>query len=182
MSPEPQNPAQIVQLLQQMEAYSRAYAAPLPMEEDAKTTWSGIGFRIAEHHFVAPMEYVREIMKFPALSVVPGSKDWVRGIANIRGNLLPIFDLQGFLSKSPSAIKRETRVLSIAREKLAAGLIVDEIYGMKYFDQENYDAQMQHDVQWNEYFKGGYELDGDRWVVFNMSKLVESRDFLNVAV
>lgn len=182
MSFEPQNPGQIVQLLQQMESNSRAHAAPLPLEEDIKAMWSGIGFRIAEHHFVAPMEYVREIMKYPVVSQVPGSKEWVRGIANIRGNLLPIFDLQGFLGQLLTPIKRETRVLSIAKDKLAAGLVVDEIYGMKYFDQESFDARMAHDVEWKEYFNGGYEIEGENWVVFNMKLLVDNRDFLNVSV
>ena len=182
MSFEPQNPGQIIQLLQDMESHSRANAAPLPLEEDVKTMWSGIGFRIAEHRFVAPMEYVREIMKYPSVSQVPGSKEWVRGIANIRGNLLPIFDLQGFLGQLLTPVRRETRVLTIAKDKLTAGLIVDEIYGMKYFDQESYDARMQHDVKWKEYFNGGYTLDNDNWVVFNMKLLVESKDFLNVSV
>ncbi len=181
MSFEPQNSQQIIQLLQDMEAYSRKHAAPLPMEDSVKSLWSGIGFRVADHKFVVPMEFVREIMKYPVTSQVPGSKEWVRGIANIRGNLLPVFDLQGFLGKKLTPIRRETRILSIARDKLSAGLIVDEIYGMKYFDQSAYKADMGHDVKWKNYFSGGYELDGDSWVVFNMKQLVESRDFLNVA-
>jgi len=182
MSFEPQNPGQIIQLLQNMESDSRAHAAPLPLEEDIKSVWSGIGFRIEEHRFVAPMEYVREIMKYPAVSQVPGSKEWVRGIANIRGNLLPVFDLKGFLEQMMTPVKRETRILTIARDKINAGLIVDEIYGMKYFDQEQYDAQMRHDVKWNEYLSGGYEQDGENWVIFNLKQLIESREFLNVAV
>lgn len=181
MSFEPQNPHQIIQLLQQMEAHSRNNAAPLPMEDDIRSLWSGIGFRIAEHKFVVPMEFVREIMKYPRISQVPGSKEWVRGIANIRGNLLPVFDLQGFLGEKLTPIRRETRILSITKDKLNAGLIVDEIYGMKYFDQLNFDAKMGHEVKWKNYFKGGYELDGENWVVFNIQQLVDSRDFLNVA-
>ena len=182
MNFEPQNPAEIIQLLQEMEAWSRANAAPLPLEEEIKTVWSGIGFRIGKHRFVAPMQHVREIMKYPQVSQVPGSKEWVRGIANIRGNLLPIFDLQGFLSQAITPVRRETRILAIARDKLNAGLIVDEIYGMKHFDQELFDAGMQYDVQWHSYMQGGYDINGESWVVFNLNKLIESQDFLNVAL
>lgn len=181
MSFEPQNSQQIVQLLQQMEEYSRNNAAPLPMKESVKSLWSGIGFRIAQHKFVVQMDFVSEIMKYPAISQVPGSKEWVSGIANIRGNLLPVFDLQGFLGKKLTPIRRETRVLSIAKNTLSAGLVVDEIYGMKYFDQSNFVAKMGHEVTWKNYLSGGYELNGENWVVFNMQRLVESRDFLNVA-
>jgi len=182
MSFEPQNSGQIIQLLLQMEAYSQSHAAPLPLEEDIKSVWSGIGFRIADYRFIAPIEYVREIMKYPVVSLVPGSKEWVRGIANIRGNLLPIFDLQGFLGQLATPIKRETRILAIAKDKLSAGLIVDEIYGMKYFDQEYFNARMGHDVKWQKYFSGGFELDGENWVVFDLKRLIENKDFLNVAI
>ncbi|MCU7799230.1 MAG: chemotaxis protein CheW [gamma proteobacterium symbiont of Lucinoma myriamae] len=181
MSQEPQNPQQIIQLLQQMEEYSQSNAAPLPLEENVKNLWSGIGFRIGDYNFVVPMEFVREIMKYPAVSQVPGSKEWVRGIANIRGNLLPIFDLQGFLGELLTPIRRETRVLSIAREQLNAGLIVDEIYGMKYFDQTNFDPKIGRNAKWQNYYRGGYKLDGENWIIFNMQQLIESRDFLNVA-
>ena len=181
MSLEPQNPQQIIQLLRQMEEYSQKKSAPLPLEEDLKSLWSGIGFRIAEHHFVVPMEFVTEIMKYPIVSQVPGSKEWVRGIANVRGNLLPIFDLQGFLGKLLTPIKRETRVLSIAKDQLSAGLIVDEIYGMKYFDQTHFDPKMGYDTKWQNYYRGGYKLGSENWVIFNIQQLVESRDFLNVA-
>ncbi len=178
---QPKNTQQIIRLLQQMEEYSRNNAAPLPLNEEVRTLWSGIGFRIAQHHFVVSMDFVREIMKYPSVSQVPGSKEWVRGIANVRGNLLPIFDLQGFLGKVLTPVKRETRVLSIARDKLSAGLIVDEIYGMKYFDQSLFDAHIGRDMKWSDFFSGGYEVDGKNWMVFNMQQLVESRDFLNVA-
>jgi len=177
---QPQSAQQIIQLLQQMELYSQNNAAPLPLNENVKSMWSGIGFRIAQYRFVVSTDLVREIMKYPAVSQVPGSKEWVRGIANIRGNLLPIFDLHGFLEAILTSVKRETRVLSIAQGKLNAGLIVDEIYGMKYFDQSLFDSQIEHNVIWNNFFSGGYQLDGENWVVFNMQELIKNRDFLNV--
>jgi twitching motility protein PilI len=182
MSVVPQSPDSIIQLLLDMEAHSRAHAAPLPMDEDIKSVWSGIGFRIADHRLVAPIEYVREIMKYPTMSSVPGSKQWVKGIANIRGNLLPVFDLHGFLDESNSDIKRETRVLTVANDQVTAGLVVDEIFGMKYFDQGLFDSNLGYDVNWKEFFGGGYELDGENWVVFNIRRLIEDKDFLNVAV
>ncbi len=181
MSFMPQNSQQIIQLLRQMEDHSKKNAAPLPLEEEITDVWSGIGFRVAGYHFVIAMEFVREIMKYPVVSQVPGSKEWVRGIANIRGNLLPIFDLQGFLGKTLSPIKRETRVLSIAKDQLSAGLIVDEIYGMKYFDRTHYEPEMTHNVQWQDFYSGGYHVDGQKWIIFNIQQLIESRDFLNVA-
>jgi len=178
---EPKNPQEIIQLLKQMEQYNLNNAAPLPLDDDVKGKWSGIGFRMGSYHFVIAMGFVIEVMKFPPVSQVPGSKKWVRGIANVRGNLLPVFDLQSFLNNAVTQIKRETRVLFIAKDELNAGLIVDEVYGMKYFDQMNFKPDLGYDAQWKGYYQGGYTLEGENWIVFNIQHLIENQDFLNVA-
>jgi twitching motility protein PilI len=180
MTIELQNSQQIIQLLQQMEDYSRKNAAPLPMKEDNKSLWSGVAFRIAKNKFVVPMNFVQEIMKYPSVSKVPGSKEWVRGIANVRGNLLPVFDLQGFLHQKITQIKRETRILSISTDEISAGLIVDEVYGMKRFEELNLKSQLGNDMPWKNYFQGGYQLDGENWIVFNLQQLIDSKEFLDV--
>ncbi len=177
----PQNPSDIVALLQQMELYNQQFAAPLPHEEEARTMWSGIAVRIADYHIIVAMGYVNEIMKYPRLSQVPSSKDWVLGIANVRGNLLPIFDLHRFLGNVSTPLKRETRVLSISNDDLSAGLLVDDILGMKYFDKDNYDASLTFDVKWKNYLAGGYQDDDQKWIIFDMQRLIENDDFLHVA-
>ena len=180
----PQTPLKstdIIALLQQMERYNQKHAAPLPHEEEVKAMWSGIGIRIADYHIVVAMGYVREIMKYPRLSQVPGSKDWVMGIANVRGNLLPIFDLHRFLGTVSTPLKRETRILSISSGDLSAGLLADEVFGMKYFDKDDYDASLTYDVKWNNYLNGGYLIDDQKWIIFDMQRLIENENFLHVA-
>lgn len=181
MSLNPKNPQEIIQLLKQMEQYSLNNAAPLPLEDDIQNKWSGIGFRIGHHNFVVSMKFVVEIMKYPPASQVPGSKKWVRGIANVRGNLLPLLDLKGFLGEELTEIKRETRILSIAQNELNTGLIVDEIYGMKYFDQIYFKPEMGHGTKWQHYYSGGYSVNDENWLVFNIQQLISDQDFLNVA-
>lgn len=178
----PQMPTEIIALLQQMERYNQAHASPLPQEEEVKSKWSGIGVRIGNYYFVVALDYVREIMNYPRLSLVPGSKDWVMGIANVRGNLLPIFDLHRILGNVSTPLKRETRVLSIASGDLSAGLLVDEIFGMKYFDKDNYDALLTYEVKWKNYLHGGYQLDAQKWIVFDIQRLIENENFLHVVI
>jgi twitching motility protein PilI len=176
------NSTEIIALLQQMERYNQDHASPLPQEEEVKSIWSGVGIRIGKYHFVAALGYVCEIMKYPRLSLLPGSKSWTLGIANVRGNLLPIFDIHGFLGNVSTPLKRETRVLSISGSDFSAGLLVDEVFGMKYFDKDNYDASLTYDVKWKNYLNGGYQLDGQKWIIFNMQYLLENENFLHVAI
>ena len=90
-----------IQLLQEIEQQCKNTAKGLPQRVDVKESWSGIGFRIGEINLVAPLKQVNEILHVPRLTAVPGTQRWVKGVANIRGTLLPIIDLQGFLHDKP---------------------------------------------------------------------------------
>lgn len=51
---------------------------------------------------IAPLEEVKEILNYPdGVTRVPGTQAWLLGMANIRGNLLPLIDLQQFLGGVP---------------------------------------------------------------------------------
>ncbi|MGH8445266.1 MAG: chemotaxis protein CheW, partial [Solimonas sp.] len=59
-------------------------------------SWTGLGFRLGAHWFVAPREDVREVIAPPRVTRVPNAQAWVGGLANVRGELLAIIDLPRF--------------------------------------------------------------------------------------
>mgnify|MGYP001591266606 FL=1 len=81
------------ELLREIERRSRAahagHGAGAEPEE-----WVGVGFRIGEEQFVAGRDQVREVLMLPdTITRVPGAKRWLLGIANLRGQLLPLVDV-----------------------------------------------------------------------------------------
>lgn len=81
------------QLLVDIDQRCRRLAAGLPAQQEAVQSWSGIGFRMGGRFFVAPMGEVGEVLHEPRYTQLPGVKTWVKGVANVRGRLLPIMDL-----------------------------------------------------------------------------------------
>ena len=48
--------------------------------------------------FLVAREETREVLGYPAaITRIPGAKSWVKGLANVRGQLLPMLDLRQFL-------------------------------------------------------------------------------------
>ena len=84
------------ELLLQIDRRCRLLGADLPSQPTHGDSWSGIGFRLGEHWYVAPMGEVSEVLHEPRYTHLPGVKPWVRGVANLRGRLLPLMDLCGF--------------------------------------------------------------------------------------
>jgi twitching motility protein PilI len=172
------------ELLLDIERRSRARAGGLPVQEEVREEWGGIAFSIAGNVLVAALEAVAEIATPPGIANVPGVKPWVLGIANMRGTLLPIVDLQGFLfGRNLSTDVRAGRVLVVECGGHASGLLVDAVAGLKRFwvDERSEDLPTL-DPEFRPYVRYAYRSGGEPYALFNVSTLVESESFLDVAV
>jgi len=98
---------------------------------DIATTSSGrrelISFRIAEQEFCVDIMAVREIRGWTAATPLPRTPDFVRGVINLRGAVLPIIDLSARMGLG--AIEPEARhVIIVCRiSGQMVGLLVDAV-------------------------------------------------------
>ncbi|MDX1507253.1 MAG: chemotaxis protein CheW [Woeseiaceae bacterium] len=145
--------------------------------------WVGVGFRIGEEQFVASRDQVREVLMLPDnMTRVPGSKRWLLGIANLRGQLLPLIDLKLLLGSGRTSLRRTTRVIAVNHREVPAGLVVDEVLGFRRFmDHEHTEQTAETVVRCDRFLNGGYTRNDETWPIFNLFDLVESNLFLQAA-
>ena len=123
-----------IDILRDIEQKSIQQASSETEEGTLLSVWAGLAFKVAGIRVLAPMDEVSEILNLPrVLTRVPGARSWVKGIANIRGNLLPIIDLQAFLGDKPIVTNRRSRVLVINRGDVTTGLLVGDVQGLRHF-------------------------------------------------
>src|ERR1700758_2644588 len=86
------------ELLAELERRGRAVSAQGSQEGTAGREWVGVALRMAGDLDLVARGESREVLGVPAaMTRVPGAKGWIKGIANVRGQLLPIIDLRQFL-------------------------------------------------------------------------------------
>ncbi len=169
-------------LLHQMAQLGHQHAHSLPQQLEVKRTWDGVGFSMGSTPMAAPLEQVREILTHVTITRIPGAKEWVKGVSNVRGNLLPILDLKGFLSGKPSKMTKRSRILVIQHKGITAGLVVDEVLGMRHFITDEFSKDVSAaDASYHKFLNGSYRQSGFCWVVFDIHKLVETPEFEQVA-
>ncbi|WP_413793068.1 MULTISPECIES: chemotaxis protein CheW [unclassified Pseudomonas] len=171
------------ELLLQIDRHCRLLGADLPSQPTHRAGWSGIGFRLGEHWYVAPMGEVSEVLHEPRHTPLPGVKPWVRGVANLRGRLLPLMDLCGFFGHELSPVRKQRRVLVVDHDEVFAGLLVDEVLGLQHFAQDSLEPTLVDDLDGPEaaFVKGRF--GGEReWQVFSPFALARSPGFMDVAV
>jgi len=173
-----------VAILREIEEACRVCNISVPQQStETFGEWSGIAFRVGTNSLLAPLDEVVEILDMPKLARVPLAQPWVRGIANIRGNLLPVVDFSGFLSGEATPASEKTRVLVIDHNGIYSGLVVDEVYGLKHFmEEEQTDADPEVDEFLFPYIRTGYRRDGKVWREFSLFGLAETPQFMMAAV
>jgi twitching motility protein PilI len=173
-----------VSMLRQIEAACRACNIIDPQySAETFNEWSGIAFRVGTSSLCAPLDEVVEILEMPKVARVPLAQPWVRGIANIRGNLLPVVDLSGFLNGEVAATSEKSRVLVIDHNGVYSGLVVDEVYGLKHFMESEYtDAVTEVNEALLPYIRAGYRRDEKVWCEFSLFALAEAPQFMMTAV
>jgi len=174
-----QNP---LALLQRMQLESRRSAPGLPEQVQAAPLWTGLGFRLDDQRFVVPLDQVLEVLHCPPVTPVPGTKNWLRGVTSVRGSLYTVVDLPQFFGRANVDNDEEARILLMNVPGFSAALLVDEVYGLRHFDEEQErreiggvgDPALAH-------ASGAFLRDQVLWCVFDMHSLAASPDFRRVA-
>lgn len=161
---------------------SRATARGLPAQADIRPQWSGIGFSLMGNRFVAPIGEVSEMLEVPSFTHLPGVQPWVKGVANVRGRLLPIFDLAHFFGDRLSGARKQRRILVLETETLYSGLMVDQVFGMQHFPMDEYsDDSGSVPAVIQPFISGSYPQGELRWSLFRPALLAEDARFTNAA-
>ncbi|MDH5356139.1 MAG: chemotaxis protein CheW, partial [Gammaproteobacteria bacterium] len=152
-----------------------------PVHSSIIEDWIGIGFQINGIPLLAKMDDVSEILPPPKTIRVPGVKHWVKGLANVRGSLMPVLDMNSFLNNEDTSGKKENRILIINTLGVAAGLLVEEVYGLRRFKPGEHQDESATDVgAIGQYLGGAFVDQVRRWNVFRVDKLVKNEQFIRV--
>jgi twitching motility protein PilI len=165
-----------------MQEESMENAPGLPQEVVVTKLWSGVGFRIGDMMLVTPLDHVLEILPPPSSTLVPGVKSWLKGVANVRGNLITIVDLSEYFGKPPVFLNEKARMLIVNVPGLNAGVLVDEVLGLRHFNEAlERQSLSDSDDSVAAQLTGAFMRDGVLWSVFDMKSLAGSDSFRHVA-
>ncbi len=171
-----------ISLLEALEQRSLQHAHGLPLQVEVKPTWTGIGFRLGDNRLVAGLDEVQEILPYPGLTRIPGARSWIKGIANVRGNLLPVMDLNEHLRHEATPITSRCKVLVTSHDEITAGFLVDEVLGLQHFLlEEKVDNAVILDPSLRPYVHQGFQRESQFWGLFSFRSVVTHPAFFEVA-
>lgn len=150
---------------------------------EADEQWVGLGFRVGEQRFLTPRECVREVLLTMPMARVPGAKPWLKGIANVRGALLPVTDLRHLLEGVASvAHHRQARIISLKHPHIPAGILVDEVFGFRHMSEAPTSvASVEVAEPYRPYLSMVFRQGDEVWGVIDLYRLLENTEFQNAS-
>jgi twitching motility protein PilI len=134
---------------------------------------------MAGETYLIAREEVREVLGVPSpLTRVPGARSWILGLANVRGQLLPIIDLRQFFGGGVTPLARNTRAVVANHRDVPAGLVVDEVLGFRRFAETEFVSELPTTiVQAGRFLAGSFKKDSEQWPVLSLRTLLEDPAF-----
>lgn len=84
-----------------------------------------VGFRIGRETFGLPIAIVREIVRVPEITSVPNAPEYIEGVINLRGRIIPVVDLRKRFGEKVIEPSKKNRIVVVEMETRAIGLIVN---------------------------------------------------------
>jgi purine-binding chemotaxis protein CheW len=88
-------------------------------------------YTLGDEVFAMDIRSVREIIQYATMTAVPMMPSFVRGVINLRGQVVPVIDLQSRLGRSVAHVGKKTCIIIFdavnETEKVAIGLMVDAV-------------------------------------------------------
>lgn len=92
---------------------------------------SYLSFKLGGEFFSIPVMKVLEILEVPKITKVPHSPDFLKGVINLRGAVLPVIDTRVKFGMSPTDFTINTSILVLSvqhdEEVLTVGVLVDSV-------------------------------------------------------
>ncbi len=116
---------------------------------------------------------IQEINRHVQTTAIPHAVSMVRGVINLRGDMVTVLDLPLVLGMEPCVITPKTRVVIIDSDKERTGLLIDKISDVvKVQSDEIAPSPANLNGIGNHYFKGVVRLDTELLAVLDVNEIL----------
>jgi purine-binding chemotaxis protein CheW len=121
-------------------------------------------FALGKEEFGIEILKVREIMGYMAITAVPQMPDYIRGVINLRGQVIPVVDLRSRFGMEEKEITEQTCIIMVdihqSGRSFFAGLVIDRVQEVLNIEKGNIDDTPQFGTEVNTDFLLGIGKSG----------------------
>jgi purine-binding chemotaxis protein CheW len=147
------------------------------MEQNIKC----VVIKLHNEQFGIDIHQVRSIERLQSITVIPQTPSYVKGIVNLRGNVIPVIDLCQRLSMESSSYTDQTRLVVVTVKEIDVGLIVDAANEVMDISREQIQPTptITQDKKIN-FLYGIAKLENQILILLDVEKLLSNDDVIHL--
>ncbi len=136
-----------------------------------------VTFSIGEEEFGVDILKVQEIIRTMEITKVPRAQDFVEGVINLRGKVIPIIDLRRRFGFSSKEHDKHTRIIVIEINNMIVGFVVDSVSEVLRIPTATVEPPppVVAGVE-SEYISGVGKLEDRLLILLDLDKLLSGED------
>lgn len=134
-------------------------------------------FLIGNEFYGIEIKYVIEIIGIQTITEVPELPEYIKGIINLRGKIIPVLDVRIRFHKKPRDYDDRTCIIVVDIEEISIGLVVDCVSEvLSIADEDIADPPSFNKGYQNKYIKGIGKVGNDVKLLLDCEKLLNVED------
>ncbi len=132
-----------------------------------------LSFRIADEFYAIEIRYVKEIFGIQKITSVPNVREYIKGIINLRGIIIPIVDVRLRFKLTETEYDEKTCIIVVNYNETPIGLIVDEVSEVLNLPESKIKPPPQTNKGSKSRFIAGIGKDGEEVkMILNLGKFL----------
>lgn len=134
-------------------------------------------FELANEFYGINIAVVESIIKMQAITQLPQSPSYVKGVTNLRGSVLPVIDLRSRFALPPKEDTRQTRIIIVTMGNIKVGVTVDGVSEVLRVSDELIEPlpAMVNSVN-SVFLKGIVRLENRLIILLELGKVLDLND------
>ena len=143
-------------------------------------------YSLGHEVFAMDIGAVREIIQYGAMTAVPLMPEFVRGVINLRGQVVPVIDLQSRLGRTKAQVGKKTCIIlfdaSTNGDKVELGLLVDAVSEVIEIPNAHIESAPQFGASIRrEFIRGMGKVDGEFIVILEPDRALDVEEMASLA-
>lgn len=139
-------------------------------------------FALGKEEYGLEILRVREIIGLMDITVVPRMPNFVRGVINLRGKVIPVVDLRLKFGMNSIENTEETCIIVVDLEEMLMGILVDKVSEVLDIDKSNIDETPDFGVTVNTEFILGMGKAKDKVIMLlDIQKVLTTSEIIKIA-
>jgi purine-binding chemotaxis protein CheW len=148
------------------------------LDKPSRDDIQSVVFSLENQLYSVLVEEVVEVLRVPNITPVPGITKNIEGVINLRGNIIPVLNLHKRFQLTIPEKNRKNRIVIVQGKNENIGLIVEEVWMVTKFEEENLEAKTNTNLMHNV-LQGYAKMDGQVIGILNLEKVLYNEDTLN---